>query len=242
MTEQDLTARITQTLEAAGIFIDAQRDNGTITLLGEVDSDENRQAALDVADAVARPAGLTVNDQLEVMAIIPDDAFGTWDQGTSELQLADNPDTSGIDVASEPGLELEPDFSGDVGTTDVQRVVEEGDTYFAPTDPVVRPVDDEEELEVVGGFEETAMDDEDMSPGIVRGRHDDEIAEEVRRELVADALTTDLEVQVVVVDGTVILTGNVPSLDDAENAEAVASRVAGIVEVREELTIKPAVE
>ena len=38
MTEQDLTARITQTLEAAGIFIDAQRDNGTITLLGEVDT------------------------------------------------------------------------------------------------------------------------------------------------------------------------------------------------------------
>jgi hypothetical protein len=242
MSEQDLTARIMQTLEEAGIYIDAARDNGTITLLGEVESDENRQAALDVANAVARPAGLTVSDQLEVLEIIPDDAFGTWDQGTSEVQLTDNSATSDVDDADEPGLELEADFTGDVGTTNVRKVVEEGDTYFAPTDPVVRPVDDEEELEIVGGFEETAMDDEATSSGLVRGRNDDEIAADVRRELVEDALTTDLEIQVVVVDGTVILTGSVPSIDDAENAEAVASRVAGIVEVREELTIEPAVE
>ena len=39
------------------------------------------------------------------------------------------------------------------------------------------------------------------------------------------------------VDGVVHLGGEVPTLDDAENAEAVASQVAGVVEVREELHI-----
>jgi osmotically-inducible protein OsmY len=243
MTDQELTTRITKTLEAAGIYIDAERDNGTITLAGAVDSDENRQAALDVANAVAGPVGLTVNDQLEVMTVIPDDAFDERDQGASEFELADSLAPSDVDDDSEPGLELEPDFTGDIGTTNARLVVEEGDTYFPPTDPVVRPVDDgEEQLEIVGGFEATAMDDEMSSPGIVRARNDDELADAVHRELISDASTTDLGVRVAAVEGTVILTGSVPSLDDAENAEAVASRVPGVVEVREELTIEPAVE
>lgn len=239
MSEDDLTTRITRTLEEAGIYVDADRADGAITLLGEVESDENRQAAIDVAQAVAGPAGLTVIDQLEVMAIIPEDAFGTWDQATSEIQLTDNPDTSSIGDEASPDQPLEPDFTGDVGTTDPIIAVEQGITYFPPTDTVVLPADSSEELEVIGGFAATAMDDEASSSGLVRGRGDDEIADAVRRELISDALTTDLEIEVAVNEGTVILTGSVPSLDDAEAAEAVASRVPGIVEVREELTIDP---
>ncbi|MDQ3044100.1 MAG: BON domain-containing protein, partial [Chloroflexota bacterium] len=52
-----------------------------------------------------------------------------------------------------------------------------------------------------------------------------------------DALTTDLELRVTVLDGIVRLHGEVPTLEDAESAEAVASRVGGNLEIREELTI-----
>ena len=239
--EQDLARQISETLERVGLYVGVEQDpnSPTITLLGEVDSDESRQAAIDVATALAGADGLTVDDQLEVISFSPDDAFGDSEQNASELQLTAADDTSTIDADERPVVELEPDFSGDVGTTDVQLVIEEGQTYFAPTDPVVRPVDGAEELEIVGGFEETAIDDDDDTDVSGRRRNDDDIADDVRRELIGDALTTDLDVRVAVLDGTVILMGSVPSIDDAENAEAVASRVAGIVEIREELTIDP---
>ncbi|HEU5434274.1 MAG TPA: BON domain-containing protein, partial [Thermomicrobiales bacterium] len=57
---------ISATLEDAGIFVAAQRDGGQIVLSGEVDSQENRQAALDVARAVASRLGLAVVDALDV--------------------------------------------------------------------------------------------------------------------------------------------------------------------------------
>jgi osmotically-inducible protein OsmY len=53
-----------------------------------------------------------------------------------------------------------------------------------------------------------------------------------------DALTTDLDIVVSVRNRVVFLTGEVPSLDDAENAEDVAGRVAGVREVREDLIIR----
>lgn len=240
-SEQDLERRISETLEGAGLYVGVEldRDAPTIMLIGEVDSEESRQAALDVAEALAGPAGLAVADQLEVISFVPDDAFADSEQSASELQLTGADDTSMIEADDRPAIELEPDFTGDVGTTDTRLVVEEGETYFPPTDPVVRPVNTEEELQIVGGFEATAMDDDDETDASGRPRNDDDIADDVRRELIEDALTTDLDVQVTVLDGTVILLGSVPTIDDAESAEAVASRVAGVVEVREELTIDP---
>ena len=68
-------------------------------------------------------------------------------------------------------------------------------------------------------------------------RNDDDLAQAVQRELMEDALTTDLPVRAAAVNGVVVLRGEVPTLEDAENAEAVASRVGGVREVREELTI-----
>ncbi|HET7093652.1 MAG TPA: BON domain-containing protein, partial [Thermomicrobiales bacterium] len=66
---------ISTTLEEAGIFVAAERDGDRIVLSGEVDSQENRQAALDVARAVANRLGLSVVDDLDVMDYTPDDAF-----------------------------------------------------------------------------------------------------------------------------------------------------------------------
>lgn len=238
MTDQDLTATISRTLEDAGIYIDVSQSRREITLTGEVDSEENRQAALDVARAVASGTGLAVSDQLEVQTLLPDDAFDDEDDPSGDFEYADpsaNPD-AGDDLE----FELDPDFTDEVGTTDARVAVQEGEVFFAPTDPVVRPITGDEALEIVGGFEGTSMDD-DLTGPTAEARNDDDIAEDVKRELVEDALTTDLGLQVAVRNGLVILRGSVPSIEDVENAEAVASRVPGIIEVREEIRIEPLV-
>ena len=59
----------------------------------------------------------------------------------------------------------------------------------------------------------------------------------MRRELLEDAATTDLRVEVEVRDGVVRLRGTVQDVVDAENAEEVAARVPGVDEVLEELRV-----
>ncbi|GAC1329644.1 MAG: hypothetical protein NVSMB2_28610 [Chloroflexota bacterium] len=66
---------------------------------------------------------------------------------------------------------------------------------------------------------------------------DEALADAVRRELHQDASTTELRILVAVRNGVVHLRGQVPDLDDADNVEAVASRVPGIREVVEELEV-----
>src|SRR5438270_7732357 len=54
----------------------------------------------------------------------------------------------------------EGDFTGDAGATDVITVVEDGETYFPPTDPVVAPsTTSPDGLEVRGGFARTSLDE-----------------------------------------------------------------------------------
>lgn len=236
MPDQPLERQISETLDQAGISIAVTRTAAGITLAGEVDSEENRQAALDVARAVAKPAALAVDDQLEVMTELPDLAFSDAGADSGDFQFADP--AANPDAALDPELELDPDFTGDIGTTDARLATEEGDTYFPPTDPVVRPIVGNQEIAIVGGFEATSMDGDGPETGDLT-RNDEDIADDVRRELLEDALTTDLGVEVAVRDGLVVLSGAVPSIDDVENAESVAGRVSGIVEVREDLRIEP---
>jgi hypothetical protein len=192
---------------------------------------------MDVANGVATPAGLRVVDNLEVMDILPDDPVSDADPWTEELEVSDRSSDSEMDDAEV--IELDPDFAGDIGTTSARLATEEAETYFPPTDPVVRPTGDDEALEIVGGFSATAMDDDD-EVNARTNRSSDQVAEDVRQELIADALTTDLTVEVVMQGDTVVLRGSVPSLDDAENAQAVAARVSGPYYVREDLKIEPA--
>lgn len=221
---------IATTLEEAGIFVAAERDGGQIVLSGEVDSQENRQAALDVARAVARRLGLSVVDDLDVMDYTPDDAFG--DEATAP---ASGPEPL-VETIDQPDARIDPDFAEDLGTTDSEVSAAEAVPFFPPTDPVVRSVEPPDELEVVGGFAPTAMDEQNEE--IPRDRiPDDEIARHVLQELREDATTTDLTIHVGVVRGVVTLRGDVPTLEDAENAEAVAGRVEGVAEVREALTV-----
>lgn len=234
MTDQETIARIHDTLAEADIHVAVELRDGTITLSGEVDSDENRQAALDVANAVAAPLGLTVDETIDIVPdapVTPYPANTAKDQGDFGYLDPDRDDNRVLDEPydAEPGVE-------DIGTIDSMEAAEEAIPYFPPTDPVVRPTTDEEELAVVGGFEATAMDGDEQSAGY-DNVPEDEITENVLRELREDALTTDLAIQVVTRSGVVHLRGEVATLEDAENAEAVASRVAGVREVREELEI-----
>lgn len=236
--DEAMLRRLDEILGEAGINVAVELDADTLVLSGEVDSEENRQAALDVATALGEPRGLMVDDGMLVTDVSPDSPFLGQDTGESrgggDFAYAD-PDAN-ADARFDPVFATEPDFTEDIGTTDSAESAEEAVPYFPPTDPVVRPSYGDEQIAIVGGFEATAMDDlGDAASFDVR--NDDDLAQAVHRELAEDALTIDLLVRVGVRDGVVVLRGEVPTLEDAENAEAVASRVGGVREVREELTL-----
>lgn len=109
-------------------------------------------------------------------------------------------------------------------------------TYTPPTDPVVTSRESGD-VAVLGGF--GASSGEQVHP---RRSSDGEIGDEalvdaVRSALRHDAATTDLRITVTAVQGVVKLRGRVPDLDDADNAEAVAANVEGVLEVQEQLEI-----
>lgn len=236
-TDGSMLERLAATLAEAGIHIAAEIDADRLVLSGEVDSEANRQAALDVAGALAEPRGLRLDDAIEVMDVSPDGAFlGQEESAAAGDDFAYADPEANPDARFDPRFETEPDFMEDVGTSDSMVAAAEAVPYFPPTDPVVRPTTDEQQLAVVGGFETTAMDDRGGASG-ADPRNDDELARSVHRALREDALTIDLAIRIGARDGVVVLRGEVTTLEDAENAEAVASRVEGVSEVREELTL-----
>jgi len=233
-----MTTRIEEQLEAAGIHAAVEDDGSTITLSGEVGSDEERRAALDMVSDVA--GDRRVEDGLEVRATFPGEV--------GELEIAD------AEIGSLPGSEegldeqvLEAgDFTqghttrdplgaaGPTSALDEPADISEGDTvYVPPIDPV--GTNDE----VIGGFQESSMQSVEVERSALDGRYGDEaIAHAVRRELREDSATTDLAVRVTVEGGVVRLLGLVPFVEDSDNAAEVASRVPGVVEVREELEVE----
>jgi osmotically-inducible protein OsmY len=74
------------------------------------------------------------------------------------------------------------------------------------------------------------IEDGDLDPG-PRQPGDDEIAASVRRLLRMDASTNMLPLAVHSRQGVVTLSGVIQSLDDADNAAAVAARAPGVLEV-----------
>ena len=143
-------------------------------------------------------------------------------------------ETSGDDVVADD----DADFTDQRLTTDATEVVEESDgdeVFFPPTDPVVRPGPGGQP-EIVGGFSPTAEPTapERSSDGRIG---DEAFADAVRDALALDASTADLTLTVDVVDGVVHLRGTVLSIEDGENAEAIALSVPGVVEVVDETEI-----
>lgn len=235
-SDSEIAQRIATLLSEADIPIAVDVRQGVATLTGPVDSPELRRAAIDLARMGGARA---IDDQIEFETIAPDsyipgslddDHLGYEDRGALEDDVSD----------------VEPDFMGDVGgdSAQFQEAIEEGEPYFPPTDPVVEPSRGDQDLQVLGGFQDTSMDvmatEPDAPVGeepgqlqLYRERDDADIQDDVVRELREDALTTDLKLHVNVVNGVVFLRGSVPSLDDAENAEAVAARVPGVAEVQD---------
>ena len=110
--------------------------------------------------------------------------------------------------------------------------IEDDDSYFAPTDPVVIG------QSVVCGFSRTSMDAIDIEPSEIDGQAGDEaLADAVRRELRADSATSALDIDVTVRDHIAYLRGRVADIEDVVNAEEVASRLPQLAEVVERLDL-----
>jgi osmotically-inducible protein OsmY len=231
--------------EEAGIYAAVRVGGGVAYLDGMVDSAAQRDAASDLAGAVE---GITrVQNDLEVEEFgAPGEAAGADGSvyADTTYQMLDRERVTN----PQPLMELnEPDFNepipevgGDM-TTNSMIAAEEGIPYMPPTDPVVRPSNYVQELEIVTGFGATSAEEfpdtlatsalGDAPPG------DEDIRQQVVEALRSDAATTDLLIDVVVRNGVVRLRGRVPTLDDAESAEEVAGRVPTVVEVIEELEV-----
>jgi hypothetical protein len=210
-----------------------------ITVTGIVDSDAERAAVMDVIERMAPDA--TIVDNLADGGVMPEEVGG--------LRLSET-DAGGF-IGAEPGLtdeeSLEPgDFtdqallhdetvaSGPSGTH-ADDDVSEGDTvYVPPTDPPMR-----EDGEFLGGFQTTAdEDDRPTRSEVVPGPADGGLEEAVVAELRQDAATTALEIEVTSRGGIVRLRGTVDDLEDVENAQAVAERIPGVLEVIDELELR----
>ena len=244
MEHGGLTARIEREIaEQAGLAVVAEDSDGAIILSGAVDSAEARQAAEDIAARIAPER--RVDNNLDVEAVTPASVADLYaDEPTTGELLSD-----GEEVRDLEGLE--PDFTAQQLLTDPIEApgagsgVEgpedpgaEGDeVYVPPTDPVVS-TEGPGEVQVLGGFAPTSMSETRVEPSAMDDQLGDEaIADAIRRELREDAATADLAIDVVVRLGVAHLRGAVTGLEDAENAEEVASRVPGVREVVDELEV-----
>ena len=232
-----LGARIERELEArAGVNAIVEVRGEEIVLSGLVDTPEASQAAADIVAELAPSMRLT-ND-LEVEGTSPVEVSDFY---VGEGTTADTPES--LEEIAEREGEIDPDFTDQrlstsgLATAGVDPSEEEDNVYFPPTDPVIT-TDVRGEAQVLGGFSATSQDDVSVEPSASDDRLGDEaIADAVRRELREDAATTDLRIEVEVIEGVVYLRGAVEDVIDGENAEEVASRVPGVTDVVEELRV-----
>lgn len=234
-----LTARLEQQLADAGFQIAVEDSDGSLILSGIVDTEEAREAVVDLVNQTAPSA--RVDNQIEVETVLPTDI----DRFASDAPTAEMDDSLNEIVAADG--ELEPDFTDQRMIADPNEamgadswgpedVSQSGEVYSPPNDPVVT-TDARGEVEVLGGFG-TEEDEQPIEPSAMDGQPGDEaLADAIREELRLDAATADLSIFVAVRNGVAHLRGRVEDMDDADNAEAVASRVPGVREVVEELEV-----
>lgn len=235
-----LARQIQAELAEAGLKVDAEFTEGSLTLSGLVETEESHQAALEIATALVPSA--RIDDEIEVETTLPTEI----DDFVSDRPDAELP--SSLEEIEAEGEELEPDFARYSGVKDPfavsgavsseeEDVSETAEVYTPPIDPVVT-TEQHGQTRVLGGFEIDAEEEVQVEPS-ASDRHpgDEAIADAVRQELAEDAATTDLNIVVAVRNGVVHLRGQVSDLDDVDNAEEVASRVPGVREVVEELEV-----
>ncbi|HLH23254.1 MAG TPA: BON domain-containing protein [Chloroflexota bacterium] len=246
MAHSTLAARIERALtEEAGLYVAVEEANGAIVLTGHVDSPASVRAAEDIVARIA--PGARVDNNLDVETTVPEAAAEFNAEEPTHVQ----PPESVAEIEHE-GADIAPDFTDQpLETTGIEDFVAEArddrearnvleeteNVVVPPTDPVISTASGQ--AEVLGGFAPTSMDEQYVAPSAEDPYLGDEaIADAIRRELVEDATTTALRIDVEVRQGTAFLRGEVEGLEDADNAEAVASRVPGVREVREELRVR----
>lgn len=247
MGQDHLAAQIQQQLDGyMDIHAIVAEQEGKILLSGTADTAHARKQASEIAANMA-PNRQVVN-KLEVEHGLPAASEGTTNLEVGDFGQEDIPLSMLDSVTEREGIQLDPSLTAqpletndmdamDSGTVDDLDAVEPDTTFFAPTDPVIG-IGKHQTLEVEGGFEATSDDSlevarsaEDNQPG------DEALAEAIQRELREDAATTDLNISVAVDQGIAYLQGIVPDLEDAENAEEVAGRIPGVIEVVDDLDI-----
>src|SRR5688572_2115082 len=236
MEKIDLELLIAQ---RAGIQAAIQIDGEELTVSGFASTEGEKRAALEIVEEFA--PDMSVVDDIAIMDVMPAEIDGLQVSETeSEGLTGATPGTSDTE-ALEPGdftdqqTMRDPTAASGPSGTHADDQTEEGDeVYVPPTDPV-RGSDNEP----LGGFQTTAMDD-DREPvsQIVGGPADAGIVDAVLLELRQDAETTHLDLRVSSSEGVVRLRGIVEDIEDAENAEAVAERVPGVVEVIDETEVR----
>ena len=232
---RSLAYRIEHQIESqAELHVVVELADDGFVLTGLVDSEEARQAALDIARSMA--GGRRVDDNLEV-AVRP---VGVMDTYTDAPPVAELPDGR--------ELEIEPDFVSeqqepvereltDIAISSDDLGFDEEFAQFPPTDPVVRP-DDEMNAEVLGGFSPTSRSAMGVAPSALDNQPGDEaLADAIRRELREDAATSEFVIHVEVREGVAYLRGRVPHFEDISNIEAVAGDVPGVREVVDQLDV-----
>ncbi len=205
-TDKQIRADIIEHLRSAGLTLTVTVEDARLRLEGIVTSEEERQAALDLA------------------AWVPGIEETVDDMELRELDI-DSPDVlfQSISTIEEPE-----------GVTDDPMIAaSEGLAYFPPTDPPVRMSDDSDDLEVASGFMATALDDDEAEDdeAVAGPVGSEELIERVRRNLREDAGTSQLDLYVSALYGTVVLTGFVSDNLDSELAVAVAAETPGVEEV-----------
>jgi osmotically-inducible protein OsmY len=240
MASTAVTQRIEKALvQDAELHLAVEEDEGRVVVSGMVSTENEHDTALDIVTSLA--GAKPIDDNIEVEGAMP--------EYLGKLHLAPG-DFEGF-TGGEPGLEeaggLEPGDFGDQdlatdpfagsgagpSSSEPDDAAEGNVAYVPPVDPVGGS------RRVIGGYEITSLDDQpETERSTFDGRMgDDEIATAVLRELKEDAATSDLDVHVTVRNGVVHLRGSVPTIDDAENTETVASRVAGVARVTEMLDV-----
>jgi hypothetical protein len=125
------------------------------------------------------------------------------------------------------------------GETDIPYVAsDEGLTYVPPSDPPVVPSDDPQGVDVAAGF--GTQPEDDFGEGSELLSEGSDLTERIREAFRADASTSTLADQVVIGTrgSTVVLRGVVDTIDDGDSLAAVAARVAGVDEVRDETEVE----
>jgi osmotically-inducible protein OsmY len=241
----ELVAMVERELQRVGIDLVVEQDGKTLILAGSVETEADRQAALEIAAGLIGD-DVQLEDDIEVTGLLPQSTqnavlsesevagFRGADSGAAEDESVMPGDFTDQDTLFSPDDAQSASLSdADVSLGGREDLASDGDAvYVPPTDPVGT------DTQVIGGFGGSSMDEIDVDRSSDGTIGDEAIRDAVLRELREDAATTGLVVEVEVEEGVVTLRGKVADLDDVESAEEVSARVPGVVEVIEEFEVE----